>query len=155
MKRFLFLLLPLFIVSCDKKYVSSIPDFPVSLELDLNFEDKDLITQQSYKTFTTSNINPLKDRVGFGGVLVYHGLNSIATTDAYYAFDLACPYEATRSTIIEVDNDGIFARCPKCKTKYELLNGIGNPVEGPNDKEQLKKYTVNYIESTKKIYVSN
>jgi len=133
-----------FILSaCDKKYNSNIPDFPVFLELDLNFEDKDLLAPQAYKIFTPQNINQEIERTGYGGVLVYHGLNNTATT-SYYAFDISCPYEANKSAIIEVDDAAIYAICPKCGSKYELLNGIGNPVSGPSQQEgyYLKSYNV-------------
>jgi nitrite reductase/ring-hydroxylating ferredoxin subunit len=135
--------------SCNKAYVSSIPDYPVYLELDLTFEDKDLLPISAYKIFTPGNINQDVERTGFGGVLVYHGLNS-AGTDAYYAFDTACPYEVSRTTTVTVSDDALFAVCPKCQSRYELLNGIGNPVNGPS-REQLKFYRVSV--GGNKIYV--
>lgn len=137
---FLFLILCLF-PSCDKKYISSIPDYPVYLELDLNFEDKDLIPVQAYKIFTSANINQAVERVGYGGVLVYHGLSNTAGTDAYYAFDLSCPHEASRTVTVEVDENSVYAVCPKCGSQFELLNGIGNRISGPTD-EYLKSYQV-------------
>jgi nitrite reductase/ring-hydroxylating ferredoxin subunit len=113
------------------------------LELDLRFEDKDLVPIQAHKIFTSKNINQAVERAGYGGVLVYHGLNNASTT-SYYAFDISCPHEANRSVIVEVDDAGIYAICPKCGSKYELLNGIGNPVSGPSQQEgyYLKPYTV-------------
>jgi nitrite reductase/ring-hydroxylating ferredoxin subunit len=123
--------------------VSTIPDFPVYLELDLRFEDKNLVPIQAYTVFTPQNINQALEKTGYGGVLVYHGLNNTATT-SYYAFDASCPHEASRTTVITVDKDHIYAICPKCGSKYELLNGIGNPVSGPSLQEgyYLKSYHV-------------
>ncbi|MDR1557487.1 MAG: (2Fe-2S)-binding protein [Tannerellaceae bacterium] len=135
--------------SCSKAYVSSIPDYPVYLELDLVFEDKDLIPVPAYKIYTPGNINQDVERTGFGGILVYHGLNS-AGMDAFYAFDAACPYEASRTTTVSVSDDHLYAVCPQCGSRYELLNGIGNPVEGPG-REQLKAYHVS--RNGNKIYV--
>jgi nitrite reductase/ring-hydroxylating ferredoxin subunit len=141
--RILVFLLFLAISSCDKTYVSTIPDYPVYLELDLRFEDRDLIPLQAYKIFTPQTINQAVERTGYGGVLVYHGLNNVATT-SYYAFDISCPHEANKSVVVEVDDDKVYAVCPKCGSKYELLNGIGNPVSGPSQQEghYLKPYRV-------------
>ncbi len=153
--RILFYLLALSVTtSCDKKYISNIPEYPVYLELDLSFEDKDLVGPQSCKIFTNSNINQAVEKAGFGGVIVYHGLNNSGAS-SFYAFDLACPYEANRSTLLEVDDTKIYAVCTKCNSKFEMLNGIGNPVSGPSQTEgwYLKSYTV--IESGNRIIIRN
>ncbi|MDR1937223.1 MAG: (2Fe-2S)-binding protein [Tannerellaceae bacterium] len=152
MKRIFFCLLVFFINSCDKVHISSIPYYQVYLELDLTFEDKDLLPTSAYKIFTSpKNINQSIEKTGFGGVLVYHGLDG-SGADAYYAFDMACPYEANRSVTVEVDEDHLHAVCPKCRSKYELMFGLGNPVSGPA-REQLKPYQVSV--SGNKIYVRN
>jgi nitrite reductase/ring-hydroxylating ferredoxin subunit len=136
MKRFLLCLLALAATACEKAYVSSIPNYPVYLELDLNFEDKDLLPTSAFKIYTSQNINQAIEKTGFGGVLVYHG------ADAYYAFDAACPHEASRSVSVEITDDAhLYAVCPRCHTQYDLMSGIGNPVSGPG-KEQLKSYSV-------------
>ena len=154
MKRLFGILLGFLLFSaCDSSFQSSIPDYPVSLELDLRFEDKELRAVQAYKIYTLRNININLERCGFGGVLVYHGVNSLAT-DAFYAFDIACPYEAQSNITVEIDNEGIYAICPKCGSKYELINGVGNPVEGVS-KEYLKQYRVDVDINGEKIYVHN
>jgi nitrite reductase/ring-hydroxylating ferredoxin subunit len=137
--------------ACNKAYISSIPDSPVYLELDLTFEDKDLLPASAYKIFTPQNIGQSVEKTGFGGVLVYHGLSG-SGTGAYYAFDIACPYEASRSVTLHVDDDHLHAVCPKCESRYELLFGLGNPVGGPS-RERLKPYRVSV--SGNKIYVGN
>jgi nitrite reductase/ring-hydroxylating ferredoxin subunit len=142
-------MLAFFILSCDKTYISSIPDYPVYLELDLDYEDKALKAIQAYHIYTQKDINQDIERTGFGGVLVYHGISDNGT-GAYYAFDAACPHEANRTVTVEVDADRIYAVCPKCQSKYELLNGIGNRISGPS-KEQLKAYHVQTVGN--KVYV--
>jgi nitrite reductase/ring-hydroxylating ferredoxin subunit len=149
MRRALFCVLAVLILSCDKPYISSIPDYPVYLELDLDFEDKALKEIQAYHIYTKDNINQDIERTGFGGVLVYHGISDNGM-GAYYAFDAACPHEAKRTVTVEVDVDRIYAVCPKCQSKYELLNGIGNRISGPSQ-EQLKSYQVQTVGS--KVYV--
>jgi nitrite reductase/ring-hydroxylating ferredoxin subunit len=152
--RIIACLLFITISSCDKTYVSNIPNYPVFLELDLRFEDRDLVPIQAYKIFTSQNINQAVERTGYGGVLVYHGLNNMGS-DSYYAFDISCPHEANRSVVVAVDDAGIYAICPKCGSKYELLNGIGNPVSGPSQQEgyYLKPYIVSA--SSDRIIVRN
>jgi nitrite reductase/ring-hydroxylating ferredoxin subunit len=137
--------------ACDKTYVSSIPDYLVYLELDLSFEDNALVAVQGYRIYTQENINSAIESAGFGGVLVYHGISS-AGADAYYAFDAACPVEASRSVTIEIDSTGVQAVCPKCQSRYELFYGLGAPVSGPG-KEQLRRYNVTV--SGNKVYVRN
>lgn len=50
-------------------------------------------------------------------------------------------YEASSNVKVEVQ-DGTFAVCPKCGSKYDILNGLGNPIEGPATKV-LQQYYVN------------
>ena len=51
-----------------------------------------------------------------------------------------------------MSEEGVYAICPKCGTKYDLLHGIANPVEGPSD-QYLKQYNVSM--QGDKIYVTN
>jgi nitrite reductase/ring-hydroxylating ferredoxin subunit len=149
MKRLLFCLLALALNACDKTHLSSIPNSTVYLELDLTFEDKDLLPASACKIYTSQNINSAVEKTGFGGVLVYHGIDG-SGADAYYAFDAACPYEASRQVTVEIDSDHLHAVCPQCKSTYELLFGLGNRVSGPA-REQLKPYRVSV--GSNKIYV--
>lgn len=139
-KKYLFLLLlATTVASCDDKYISSVPDMPVFLTIDLNV----------HNTFRNSNNRalvfdkPIKqgEAVGYGGLLVY------TTTDSkYMAWDMACPHEKDQKAIVELEqkntNDNVYyAICPVCGSKYELLYGIGNPISGPS-KEILRPYKV-------------
>jgi hypothetical protein len=116
MKHLLVCLLALLLNACGKAHISSIPDRPVYLELDLTFEDKDLLPVSAYKIYTSKNIHLEVERVGFGGVLVYHGI-SASGSDAYYAFDAACPYKVNSSVTLEVDDDHLYAVCPQCQSR--------------------------------------
>jgi nitrite reductase/ring-hydroxylating ferredoxin subunit len=140
-------MLALALTACEKAYVSSIPNYPVYLELDLDFEDRDLLPIPSFKIYTSLNINQASEKTGFGGVLVYHG------ADTYYAFDAACPHEASRSITVDVTDESLlYATCPKCGTQYDLMSGAGNPVSGPG-KERLKPYNVRLNRNI--LYVGN
>ena len=143
--RRIFPLLILFtLLSCADTIETRIPYRIVSLELDLTYQDKALNAIQAYKIYTQANIDQDREQTGFGGVLVYHGLSSNGT---------ACPHEASANVIVEVDESAVYAICPKCGSKFELLNGIGNPVEGPcaEEKQALKQYVVDT--NGNKIYI--
>ena len=122
MKRFLSCLLVLLALSCTKTIETTIPYCPVYLELDLTFQDRALKDMQAYKIYTQSNIDQAGEKTGFGGVLVYHGLNNNGgAADAYYAFDAACPYEALANIKVEVDENKIYAICPKCGSRNKTI----------------------------------
>ena len=120
------------LTSCNENAISSIPDWPVSLQLNLTAE---------YPTFKNSVNQHLlfetrvkeTDRVGYGGILVYTGFD-----EQYYAWDMACPYEADKS--IKVYPNGVGeAVCEKCGSIFNISYGFGFPTEGPS-KQALKKY---------------
>ncbi len=118
--------------SCNDNPISSIPDFPVYMELNLT---------STYPTFKNSYNQSLTftkgvtitDRVGYGGILVCTGFEG-----EYYAFDMSCPYEA-KQTIRVYPNGNGQAVCEKCGSVFDTGYGIGNPSAGPA-KEVLKKY---------------
>jgi nitrite reductase/ring-hydroxylating ferredoxin subunit len=132
-------LLALQFVGCDDTYRSSIPDFPVQLNLDL---------ATTYPTFRNSYNKYIvfekkirvTDYIGYGGILVYSGFDG-----GYYAFDMSCPYEV-KPTIKVRPNDKGQAICDSCKTVFDISYGIGNPVPNPltgkaaSAKEALRRY---------------
>jgi len=140
MKRLCFFLLFLMVMACEK-----IPENPINasvyLRLDLNGRDKDLRGIASFRVYSLSkpgvDYNLLIERIGLGGLLVVH-----TTFDTWSAFDLACPNEQIPSNnkIVEVDKDGMYAICPHCGTKYDVINGTGIAVEGK--RFGLKSYSV-------------
>ena len=135
-KILLAVLLVCFSLSCEDEIYSPIPYAQVYIELDLDFEDSDLMAKSTYKTFT----QPRKgiDRLGFGGILVINGFG-INIVDLY-AYDLACPIEANRNIKVKPDMDNGKATCPECKSIYNITNGTGRPESGT--KHGLKCYRV-------------
>jgi len=129
------LLISFMVVSCDDSYISSIPDFPVWLQLNLT---------STYPTFRNSYNKSLTfekpifetDRIGYGGILVYTGFDG-----QYYAFDMSCPYEH-KAKIKVHPNDVGQAICDSCKSVYDIGYGIGNPSSGKS-KEVLRRYKAN------------
>ena len=128
----LVILINLSLVGCNDNVISSIPDFPVDLQLNLT---------STYPTFRNSYNKFLlfekpvfvTDRIGYGGILVYTDLNG-----EYCAFDLSCPYEA-KPNIHIVPNESGQAVCEGCGSVFDLTSGIGNPISG-KAKEMLKRY---------------
>jgi nitrite reductase/ring-hydroxylating ferredoxin subunit len=141
-RRLAILLFALALSGCDH-YKSSIPDMTVSLQVNL-LSDITLRTIGSTLSYTTA-ISGLQS-LGFGGILVVHTYD-----DAYCAFDLACPYEVSQTTRVEVQSD-LTAVCPVCGSKYRIMDGTGWVINGPS-KEKLKMYHV--YPSDNYLYITN
>lgn len=136
--------LALSLAGCDDNVQSSIPNYPVSLELNLT---------STYPTFRNSVNQSLifktkvkaTDYIGYGGILVYTGFDG-----EYYAFDMSCPYEVKR-TVRVYPNDIGQAVCEGCGSIFDISYGIGNPTSGPA-KEVLKRYKTTL--SGDRLYIS-
>lgn len=76
--------------------------------------------------------------VGYRGIVVYNkGFGE------FVAYERACTYDTEKPTaVVAVDASGIFAVCPVCKSKYNILLD-GYPFEGPA-KNPLIKYPTTY-----------
>lgn len=127
-------------VGCKDNNRSSIPDYPIYLQLNLTAQ---------YSTFKNSSGQFLSfekgvttnERIGFGGVIVCTGitLDDYGGTQ-YYAFDMACPYEVKNTVKVHPDSEGLpHLICDKCGSVFDISFGYGNPLSGPA-KEFLKKY---------------
>ncbi len=126
------LLINLSITSCNDNYISSIPDFPVNLVLNLTTTYPTFKNSYNKSMIFTKPITAV-DRVGFGGILVYTGFDG-----EYYAFDMSCPYE--HQTNVRVYPNGLGqAVCEGCGSVFDIGYGIGNPSSG-KAKEVLKRY---------------
>jgi len=79
------------------------------------------------------------DRIGFGGIIIYSGIDDSGNT-GYYAFDMACPYEAQSNVRVYPVKESLGqVKCDKCGSVYDVSFGFGNPVSGPST-EILKPY---------------
>lgn len=131
----LLLVLPFF--SCgDEEPRYSVPRSNVYFIVNINIQDKELNAPGgSYKTFTKPRL--AKEEVGFGGLLVVHG----DVEGTLYAYDLACPKEDSRSSLIVPQKGGVTAICPTCKSEYSIMLGTGHVISGPSE-EPLQRYRV-------------
>jgi hypothetical protein len=131
--------------SCEKELISPIPSAPVNIQLDLDFQDIDLVAPLATKSITQPRIG--SDRLGFGGILVINGYSDNGAIKLY-AYDLACPVEVDRNIKIKVipDNTG-KAKCTKCGAVYNLAYGTGNPESV--SKYSLRSYAVRNVGGNK------
>ncbi|MDR0834105.1 MAG: hypothetical protein LBN93_08000 [Candidatus Symbiothrix sp.] len=136
-KLFLAMLLLFPLQACDENQRSPIPDVQVSLTIDLNFQDADLIPALATKSFTTPRL--ATDKIGFGGILVINGLSTGGGAINLFAYDLACPVEVDKNVKVVPDDAG-KAVCPKCGTVFVTAYGSGMPESV--SKYPLKSYTV-------------
>ena len=144
-RSFIIVVALLFAVACEKAPINPIPDYQVRLELNLMFQDRGLLDIYTYKEFTRPRYET--DRLGFGGILVVHGLNW-----EFYAYDLACPNEVSPDVKIEVTDGGLSAKCPECGSVYDIMGG-GARLSGPSE-YHLKRYRVTPI-GNDELIVSN
>lgn len=62
---------------------------------------------------------------GYGGVLL--------VSDVFgnpQAYDLACPVEGKGDVRVEIDKETSVAKCPKCKSTYDVFANEGSPLSG-------------------------
>jgi nitrite reductase/ring-hydroxylating ferredoxin subunit len=135
--------------ACEENARSPIPEAPVSLLLDLNYRDADLIPALASKSFTEPRL--ATDRLGFGGILVVAGLSSSGSTGNLFAYDLACPVEVDPKVKVVSDNVG-KAVCPKCGAIF--VTAYGNGMPETKSRHPLKSYAVRQI-SDKQYVVRN
>lgn len=128
---------------CNDTYISSIPDYPVSLKLDLASTYPTFKYSLLHYILFTRGINRI-DYIGFGGIMVVTDLNG-----NYNAFDMSCPYEANRDILVypngpndingkEYVSNGQVV-CEKCGSVFDITSEFGMPISG-KAQEPLKKY---------------
>lgn len=71
---------------------------------------------------------------GFGGVLLVADVFG-----APAAFCLACPVEKDAGILVEIDEEQLIARCPKCGSTFDVFSNNGIPLSGP---AASKKYAL-------------
>lgn len=136
----------LFVTGCGKEEsVNTIPWSSVNFKIDASASGQDhtLSVPNNYKIFTRADIRLAGEAVGFSGLLVYCSPIFDTNTGFYKlcVFDLCCPHESERNTIISMQSDGT-AKCARCGSVYDIINGLGNVISGPSDKKlQMYYYT--------------
>ena len=138
----------LLVCACETpSVVNPVPNYPVSMELNILGEDPNCTSSNigAHMEFVVPRFPT--ERVGYAGVLLFVNFN-----EQYSAFDLCCPHCVERYHPIEVN--GMFAVCPVCGEEYDLSYGYGVPTQGIA-KNYLKTYKCNYNSLTGKLVVYN
>ena len=122
--------------ACDSTWQSSVPAYPVNIVIDtrvgqfVHFQPTSLnsnvvVNRDGY--FLDGNYvlpTAATDAWGYGGVVVFVSIYG------YDAYDLACPYCASRGLRKSCIIDGMYAECPHCGEAYDLSSGTGAAQKG-------------------------
>ena len=140
------ILLICIVLSCKEEIYSTIPTAQVSYKLNLNLYEADAQLNAGVGAYLCITQRRLEtDRLGFGGLLIVNGIGEEVVN--IYAYDLACPNEATRNALVIPENTSetgiptaITAKCPKCGAVFNIIDGYGTPQSG--SKYYLRTYQV-------------
>ena len=89
-----------------------------------------------------------EEYIGLGGLLVINTGLAVVGESNYTIYDLACTHEKNGDTRI-VPISTMVARCPKCGSEFQILEGTGRVSKGPAN-EQLQKYSI--LESERNVF---
>ena len=138
MKIYMLLLVALgLLAGCEKINNESLPNYPVRIDLgDIGkWNTYGVHGLGEYRIFNREKGLPknfpynVNTYTGFGGVLLFMG-QDISGSPAPLAFDLACPVEHNADVTVTIDSDNLDAYCPKCKSHYDVITGLGGPKSG-------------------------
>lgn len=132
----LFVLCLLFPACKDTTFKSSVPNYPVYLQLNILAEYPHFLNAPADKYLIFKHQRYPTDALGYAGLLVQRDMDG-----RFRAYDLACPHCLNRERTIEPD--GLFAVCPICGEAYDLSYGLAIPTKGKS-KEALRQYTAHY-----------
>ena len=131
------LALALTLVACEETtFQSSVPAYPVRVVIDtkigafVHFQPTSLgshvVVKKDGYFMDGRPVLPVTtmDAWGYGGVVVY------VSSNGFDAYDLACPYCASRGYCNACSVDGARAACPVCSEEYDLLSGVAIPTKG-------------------------
>ncbi len=136
----LLLFLPALIFSCAKKSDEQQPQIPY---VAVNF----VINPNSTQFIELNHIGGYVPVTGgYRGIIIYR-----KSETEFMAYERACAYDPTAdSAQVRMEVSGVTCYCPKCKSKYIILDG--SPYQGPSH-WALKQYRTNYDGTY--LYVSN
>lgn len=147
MKRaFRLILLTALLLSCENTtFISSVPSYPVRMELNILAEYPNFIAAGDVKVLTFTSPRYPTEAVGYAGLLIYTAMDN-----QYHAADLCCPHCLKRSKPVEWDG-GFYMHCPTCGEDYDISYGYGIPVRGIAN-ERLRPYSAAYGNGKLSIY---
>lgn len=130
-----FVLLSLLLWSCENTtMVSSVPSYPVRLEVKITAEHPEFRPDGTFRALTFTERRFPTEALGYAGILV------CTTCDEHYcAYDLCCPVCLNPSKPLQMD--GWYAKCPTCGEEYDMSYGYATPTKNIS-KERLRPYHV-------------
>lgn len=143
MKKIIFLILffSFNFFSCDNDTLSYFPYMEVSFKVSLNPGDPKN-TLSDINGYYMKTIIEGADKIGYGGVLVYHTID-----DAFTAYDLVCPNEVERGKKISSPNAEGIVKCSHCGSTFDIrfATSYGRPLSGPalERERRLQYYPAN------------
>lgn len=124
--------------SCDKVNNNEVPSYVVHIDLGsyAMWNTYGVAGVGDYRIFNRGKRIPsnfpynVNTYTGYGGVLLIMALDSSTGSYAPQAYDAACPVENSPNVTIGIDASNFEAVCPKCHSRYNVLTGMGGPVNG-------------------------
>lgn len=137
-KKLIVLLMVVFALAGCKEdtFNNSVPRYPVNITIDTRSGVFVHFVPTALNTYVIVDVEGyhyngeiiprlITNAYGYGGVLVYIDING-----NYNAWDLACPYCASRGLMRPCGIDGIYAICPECGEHYDVASGTAAPQKG-------------------------
>lgn len=142
---FLFLLLSTTFCSCssDNDNKEIVPSWHINSTLYLDFHSE-LGSVGNALYFSSIG----GETVGYND----HGIIVVKLNNGFAAYDATCTHDIDVEE--HVEPDGVFAECPVCESKFNLLDG-GYPFEGSVAIHPLKKYRTSYSSSNRTLRIYN
>lgn len=134
-------------VSCSSNTEPDTPVAPVYMERSLYETDLQPLSSPGGMVRVTRPRSS-SEQLGYGGLLIVRSL----IEEQFYAYDLACPYEAPRHALLELGD--LDAYCPSCGSHYEVLYGSGAPSLGIS-RSPLRRYRVQYLGTSNLLKITN
>lgn len=125
------------LASCDKINNESLPNYPVRIDLGEygKWNTYGVHSLGEYRIFIREKGVPsnfpynVNTYTGFGGVLLFMGQDLYGNASPL-AFDLSCPVEHNAEVTVSIDSENLDAYCAKCKSRYDVITGMGGPKSG-------------------------
>ncbi len=137
LRSIIFLLACCALVGCEKIDNDSLPNYPVRIDLGEygKWNTYGVHSLGEYRIFNREKGIPsnfpynVNTYTGFGGVLLFMGQDLNGSAEPL-AFDLACPVDHNADVTVTIDSENLDAYCPKCKSRYDVITGMGGPKSG-------------------------
>lgn len=141
MTRFSIIILALMLLAlagCDKINNKEVPAYTVRIDLSTYalWNTYGVAGVGDYRIFSRERGEPknfpynANTYTGYGGILLMMALNMSEGGYAPTAYDASCPVESSPNITVGIDATNFDAVCPRCGSRYDVLQGAGGPKSG-------------------------